>query len=125
MGMEGYGGKVYFVVPFDKIRPFTDVIASVMLAEIARCRDGIDCLLLRHGERYPIAEKYCKQNNFEIKRVEDNYDMVEEVMRYYGTGQYKNFVYLTNYEDRNSIDNVVSELADGGYYSELKAPNSF
>ncbi len=125
MEMEGYEGKVYFVVPFCKVRPFTDVIASVMVAEIARCRNGFDCLLLRQGERYPAAERYCKRNNFEIKRVEDNYDMVEEVMRYYGTGQCKKFVYLTNYEDKNSIDNVVSELADGGYYSELKAPNSF
>ena len=123
-GENRYHGYVYFILPDEEMSMLRDTITMKKIDELHRDK-RIDYVFLKSGGSYPCVEKYCYKNYIELENVEDNSELVEEVIRHYGKPNSKRFAYVTNSKNAESLDRAFEELADWGFYSEIRLPNSF
>ena len=118
--MDRYSGQVYFIIPNNINSGLLDTTALRKVDELHSSR-RMNKLFLKMDEKYGSVERYCLKKDIELERIIDNADLIEAITRYYGEDP-KRFVYITKSEDRNSLQNVLSELADWGYYAEATTP---
>ena len=123
METEGYAGYVYFILPIKQGEAISDIKALRMVSEINNYKT-INYVFIRSKEKYPSLEEYCYQHSIEIEKVEDNAELLEEITKHNYSSE-KRFVHVTNLENNNSLEEIISELADYGFYSEIRSPHAF
>lgn len=119
---EGYSGEAYIILPGERIGSILqDTIALRMLNELHEIKK-INNLFLKKNEQYPSVKDYCVKREIELGVVSDNSELIEEITRFYGK-DFKRFTYVTHSEDDDSLEDCIKELADFGFYTEIRMPN--
>ncbi len=123
MGEDRYFGEVYIIVPEKKSHDLSDLTVLRMADELHNTKK-INNALIKKAEKFRLLEAYCAEKKIEFSKVEDNADLVDEITRHYGKPS-RRFFYATRQETEDSLAELISKLADCGFYSEFRIPHSF
>ena len=116
---KGYSGEVYLITLDGGAGiVLQDTNALRIINELNTARK-VNNLFLKRDERYCALKEYCAKWYIELGRVRDNSELVEEITRFYGY-DFRRSVYVTHSEDADSLEDSLSELADWGFYTEIK-----
>lgn len=118
---EGYSGEVYFILPEASERTGLILQATVLLRILDNLNEQrkINELFLKRDEEYSVLEAYCMRKNIGVQKISDNAELLEEIIEFYGKAP-RRFAYVTHSEDRESLGETISNLADWGFYIEIK-----
>ncbi|MDO8508086.1 MAG: hypothetical protein Q7S27_00210 [Nanoarchaeota archaeon] len=123
MGESRYSGELYIIIPRNERDSLHDITALRMVGEINNSR-RINNIVIKEDEKFSLVEKFCNEKDITLNSVAENFNLIEELTRYYGEPP-RRFVYLTRSESQESLSGTIETLADWGFYSEFRIPNSF